>query len=104
MFIAPKLWIESKDFTIVFFFDIFIAPLDKLEERITGNRRGVIPIAIATANVNAVIGSCFHAVKIKTIGIIINMNFISNLLMLCTPCWKAVFGLPFVNVWAILPK
>ena len=81
IFIAPKLCIESKLFTIVFFLDIFIAPLDKLEERITGRSKGVIPIAIATANVNDVKISCLADVKTKTIGIIISINFMSNLLI-----------------------
>ena len=72
-------------FTIVFFFDILTAPFDKLEDKITGSRRGIIPIAIATANVNAVSVSCFQAVNTNTRGIITIINFISNLLILCTP-------------------
>ena len=66
---------------MVFFFAILIAPFERLDERITGKSRGVIPIAIATANVNAVKDSCFQAVKINTIGIIITINLIRSLLI-----------------------
>ena len=89
---------------MVFFLDILTAPLDKLEDNMTGSKRGVIPIAIATAKVKAVKVSCFQAVKIKTIGIIININLINNLLIPWTPFWKAVWGFLFVKVWAIFPK
>ena len=81
IFIAPKFSIESNFFAMVFFFDILTAPLDKLEDSITGRSRGVIVIAIATANVKAVIFPCLNILSAKTIGIIINMNFINNLLI-----------------------
>ena len=60
IFIAPKFCIESNFLTIVFFFDILTAPLERLEDSITGKSKGVIPIAIATANVKAVIISCLN--------------------------------------------
>ena len=104
MFIAPKFWMESSFLTIVFFLDIRTAPFDKLEERITGRRSGVIPIAIATAKVKAVIISCFQAFSKKTIGIIINMKRINSRLILSIPFWKAVLGFPTVKVWATFPK
>ena len=85
IFIAPKLCIESSFFTIVFFLAILTAPLDKLDDRITGSNSGVIPIAIATAKVNAVTISCFVTLKINTNGIIINMNLINMLLTLSIP-------------------
>jgi len=103
IFIPPKLWIESNFFTIVFFLDILTAPFERQDERITGRRRGVIPIAIATANVNAVRLSCFHAFKTKISGINIIINLISNLLILSIPFWNEVFGLPD-KVCAIWPK
>ena len=98
MFIAPKFCIASNFFTIVFFLDIFTAPFDKHEDKITGRRSGVIAIEIATANVNAVTILCFEKFKINTIGIIISINLINSLLMLSIPFWKAVFGLPVVIV------
>ena len=104
IFIAPKFWIESNFLTIVFFFDILTAPLERLEDRITGKSNGVIVIAIATAKVNAVTVPCFKAFKTNTRGIIASINLISNLLMLSIPFWKAVFGLPVVRVCATLPK
>ena len=61
------------------------APLDKLEDKITGSKRGVIAIAIATANVNAVTALCFQAFNKKTIGIIISIKRINNLLILSIP-------------------
>ena len=76
---APKLWIESNFFTIVFFLDILIAPFDRLDDNITGSKRGVIPIAIATANVNDINILCFHAFNKNTIGIKIINNSISNI-------------------------
>ena len=82
----------SNFFTITFFFDILIAPRDRLEDRITGNNKGVIPIAIATANVKAVIDSCFQAFIKKTIGIKISINFIRRLLILEIPVSKADLG------------
>ena len=70
---------------MVFFFDILIAPFDKLDDKITGNNSGVIHIAIATANVNAVTNSCFSTFITNTNGIINNINFINNLLMFSIP-------------------
>ena len=104
MFIAPKFWIESNFFIIVFFFDILTAPLDKLEDNITGSKRGVIVIAIATENVKAVIISCLFTLNKNTRGIIINIKRISSLLIFSIPFWKAVFSLPFESVFAIFPK
>ena len=66
MFIAPKFWIESSFLTIVFFFDILTAPLDKLEDKITGSNSGVMQMAIATAKVNAkIINIDFENKKIE---------------------------------------
>ena len=104
MFIAPKLWIESSFFTMVFFLDIRRAPFDKLVDKITGSRSGVIHIAIATAKVNDTIISCFQTFSKNTIGINTNMNFISNLLIFSIPFWNAVLGLPVVKVCATFPK
>ena len=89
---------------MVFFFDILIAPFDKLDDKITGNNSGVIHIAIATANVNAVINSCFSTFIANTNGIINSINFISNLLMFSIPFWNAVLSFPAVIVCAIFPK
>ena len=85
IFIAPKLWILSSLFTIVFFFDILVAPFAKLEDKITGSKSGVIPIAIATANVNAVMVPCFAAFTMKVIGISTSINLISSLLTFSIP-------------------
>ena len=104
MFIAPKFWIESNFLTIVFFFDILTAPLDKLEDKITGNSSGVMQIAIATAKVNARIISCFSTFIKNTIGIIKIIILINNLLILSIPFWNAVFSFPEVTVFAIFPK
>ena len=104
IFIAPKFWIESNFFTIVFFLDILTAPFERLEDKITGKSKGVIAMAIATANVKAVTISCFHAFKRKITGISISIKWINNLLIFSIPFWNAVLGLPVVNVWAIFPK
>ncbi|MNT48388.1 hypothetical protein D3C72_1851690 [compost metagenome] len=91
-------------FTILFFLLIFIAPCDKLEDRITGNRRGVIPIAIATAKVKDNVSSCLLILIKKTIGINININLIKSFDMASTPFSNEVFGFDEVNVSAICPK
>ena len=70
---------------MVFFLDILIAPFDRLDDKITGSNNGVIHIAIATANVNANIISCFSTFKRKTSGIRISINLINNLLILSIP-------------------
>ena len=88
---------------MVFFLDIRTAPFERLEDKITGKSKGVMQIAIATANVNAVTGECFQAFRMKTIGVSININLINNLLILSIPVWKADFGFPVI-VCAILPK
>ena len=75
----------SSLFTIVFFLDILVAPFAKLDDSITGKSNGVIPIAIATAKVNAVIVPCFAAFTMKVIGIRTSINLISNLLTLSIP-------------------
>ena len=85
MFIAPKFCIASSFFIIVFFLDIFTAPFDRHDDNITGRSNGVIAIAIATANVKAVTILCFEKLSIKTIGIIISINLINNLLILSIP-------------------
>ena len=90
--------------TIVFFLDIRVAPLAKLEDKITGSSNGVIPIAIATANVNAVIVPCLAALAINVIGIKTSINLINNLLTLSIPFWKAVLGFSSVIVSATFPK
>ena len=71
---------------------------DAVGDNITGNRRGVIVIASATANVNAITVSCFQIFSKNTIGIIISINLINNLLILSIPFWNAVLGLPDVIV------
>ena len=104
IFIAPKLWIESNFLTIVFFLDIFKAPFDNPDDKITGNNNGVIHIAIATANVNDVIILCFWTVSKNTIGINTSINFINSLLIFSIPFWNAVLGFPVVKVCATFPK
>ena len=64
-----------------------------------------MPIAIATANANAIKTSCFQLLTIKTIGIKISIKRIRSLLIFCTPTWKAVLGFLLVDkLSAILPK
>ena len=104
IFIPPKLSIESSFFTMVFFFDIFTAPFERLDDSITGSRRGVIQIAIATANVKAVTGVCFHTFSMNTIGVRTIINLISNLLIPSIPFWNEDFCLLLESVFAILPK
>ena len=94
----------SSLFTIVFFLDILVAPLAKLDDKITGKRSGVIPMAIATANVKAVIVPCFAAFAINVIGINTAIKRINSLLTLSIPFWKDVLGFSSVIVSAILPK
>ena len=76
---------KVSDLSFVFFFDILVAPFAKLEDKITGSKSGVIPIAIATANVNAVMVPCFAAFTIKVIGISTSINLISSLLTFSIP-------------------
>ena len=70
---------------MVFFFDILIAPFPKLDDNMTGNNKGVIPIAMATEKVNAIRTLCLFAVNKKVIGIITNINFIRSLLKFSVP-------------------
>ena len=85
IFIAPKFCTASNFFTIVFFLDILTAPFERLDESITGNKSGVIVIAIATANEKAVTISCFHAFSKNTNGIIASIKCINNLLIFSIP-------------------
>ena len=104
IFMEPKLCILSSLLTIVFFLDIFTAPLERLEDRITGKSKGVIPIAMATENVKAVSDPCFALFSKNVIGINISINLIKSLLKLLIPFWKLVIGFPEVIVFATFPK
>ena len=82
--------------TIVFFLDIFTAPLERQDDKITGSRRCVIPIAIATAKVNAVKLSCFDEFKMKTIGIRTSINLIRSFEIDSIPFWKEVVEMIYI--------
>ena len=84
--------------------DILTAPFERQEDKITGSKRGVIVIAIATAKVKASIVSCFWKLTINTREIRIIINLINNLLILSIPFWKLVLGFPRVKVCATFPK
>ena len=70
---------------MVFFLDIFTAPFDKHDDKITGSKRGVIVIAIATAKVNDVTKLCFETIAKNTSGITITIILTNNLLILSIP-------------------
>ena len=92
-------------FTIVFFLDMAIAPLDRLAVTIIGNISGVRPTATDTAKMKASNQSPFVKPFTKnTNGTITSIKRINKKLTLLIPLSKAVVARCPTRLLAIVPR